>query len=71
MDRADTAMAERVFSDAPEVSFINPRGEDRGRQQIVTNFYYESDGRVLLSSKAHAKDVSIHLYRDTAWSEVT
>jgi len=37
-DRADTAMAERVFSDAPEVSFINPRGEDRGPQQIVTNF---------------------------------
>jgi len=37
IDRADTTMAETVFSNAPEVSFINPRGEDRGRQQIVTN----------------------------------
>ena len=37
IDRADSAMAEAIFSNTPEVSFINPRGEDRGRQQIVNN----------------------------------
>jgi hypothetical protein len=37
VDRADTAMAERIFSDSSDLSFIHPRGEVRGRQQIVTD----------------------------------
>jgi len=71
IDRADTAMAERVFSDAPEVSFINPRGEDRGRQQIVTNVITNLMGGFFSVRKLTPKDVSIHLYGDTAWSEFT
>src|SRR5215469_1642207 len=69
IDRADTTMAETVFSNAPEVSFINPRGEDRGRQQIVTNFVQNLMGGVFSVRKLTPKDVAVHVYGDTAWSE--
>lgn len=38
IDRAGTRLAEQIFSDAPEVMFIHPRGEERGRARIQTNF---------------------------------
>jgi len=69
IDRADTTMAETVFSNAPEVSFINPRGEDRGRQQIVTNLVQNLMGGVFSARKLTPKDAVVHVYGDTAWSE--
>lgn len=35
INRADEALAETVFSN---VTFIHPRGEERGQEQIITNF---------------------------------
>lgn len=34
IDRADTAIADQIFSNAPEITFIHPRGEEHGRDQI-------------------------------------
>lgn len=69
IDRADPAMAETVFSNAPEVTFINPRGEDRRRQQIVTDFVKILMGETFSVRKLTPKDIAIHVYGETAWSE--
>ena len=39
IDRADTTIADEIFSNAPEVTFIHPRGEERGRKQIEDDLY--------------------------------
>ncbi len=68
-DRADTVMAETLFSNAPEVSFINPLGEDHGRQQIMTNLVKNLMGGTFSVRKLTPKDIVVSVYGDTAWSE--
>lgn len=69
IDRADAAMAERVFSNAPEVTFIHPLGEARGRQQIVTDVVKTLMGGTFSARKLTPKGITLHTYGDTAWSE--
>ena len=69
IDRADTGLAERIFSNEPEVSFIHPRGEERGRQQIVTNVIKNLMGGTFSDRKLTPKAIAVHVYHDTAWSE--
>ncbi len=69
VDRADTAVAERIFSNAPEVTFINPRGEYRGRQQIVTEVIKNLMGGTFSVRKLTPKDIRVQVYGDTAWAE--
>lgn len=69
IDRADTHMAEQVFSNAPEVSFIHPRGEAHGRAQIEANVYGDLMGKTFSERRLTAKDISVHVYGDTAWAE--
>ena len=69
IDRADTTLAEQVFSDAPEVTFIHPRGEERGRAKIQANVYRELMGNTFSERKLIPKDVSVHVYGDAAWAE--
>jgi len=67
--RADTAQAEKIFSNAPEVTFIHPRGEVRGRQQIVTDVIQNLMGGTFSVRKLTPANVAVHVYGDTAWSE--
>jgi ketosteroid isomerase-like protein len=69
VDRADSSMAERIFSNAAEVSFIHPRGEDRGREQIVTDIIKERMGGAFSVRKLTPKGIVVHVYGDTAWAE--
>jgi ketosteroid isomerase-like protein len=69
IDLADTASAARIFSNAPEVSFIHPRGEDRGQQQIVTDVIQNLMGGTFSARKLTPKDIAVHVYGETAWSE--
>ena len=69
IDRADTAMADQLWSDAPEVSFIHPLGEEHGRAQIEADVYRNLMGGTFSERKLTPKDISVHVYGDTAWSE--
>jgi ketosteroid isomerase-like protein len=69
IDRADSALAKQVWSDAPEVSFIHPLGEERGFAQVEQNFYGRLMGGKFSERRLTVKDVSIHVYGDAAWSE--
>ena len=69
VDRADTAMAKKIFSDAPEVTFIHPRGEDRGRDQIVTDLIQNEMGATFSVRKLTPTSIAVHVYGDAAWSE--
>jgi ketosteroid isomerase-like protein len=66
----DLDLARKVWSAGPEVTFIHPRGTERGLEQILKNFYLTTMGtfskRELLPDAAY-----LHVYGDTAWSEFT
>jgi ketosteroid isomerase-like protein len=69
IDSADTNLAEQIFSSAPDVSFIHPRGEERGRAQIQAVVYRDLMGGLFSERKLTPKAISVHVYGDTAWSE--
>jgi ketosteroid isomerase-like protein len=70
VDSLDLSLARKVWSAGPEVTFIHPRGTERGLEQILQNFYGNTMGtfskRQLLPDQ-----MDIHVYDDTAWSEFT
>jgi len=70
VDNLDVDLARKIWSAGQEVSFIHPRGTERGREQVVSNFYGVTMGtfskRELRPDKA-----DVHVYGDTAWSEFT
>ncbi len=69
VDSADTNLAEQVWSDAAEVSFIHPRGEEHGRAQIEADVYRDLMGGTFSERELTPRDISIHVYGDAAWSE--
>lgn len=66
----DTNLARKVWSTRSEVTFIHPRGTERGLDIVLQNFYQNTMGlfskRQLLPEPAE-----IHVYGDTAWSQFT
>lgn len=68
VNNLDLALARKVWSSAPEVTFIHPRGTEYGLEAVLQNFYGSTMGtfskRELLLDRA-----AIHVYGDTAWSE--
>jgi len=69
VDRADLKMADDLFSDAPEVTFIDPLGEDHGRARIESDLIQNLMGTTFSERQLTPKDISVHVYGDTAWSE--
>ena len=69
VDTADTAIAEQIWSDGPEVSFIHPLGEDHGLKEIEADVYRNLMGATFSKRKLSPKDIVVHVYGDTAWSE--
>jgi len=69
VDRADVALANQLFSNGPEVTFIHPRGEERGRDQIEADVYKNLMGSTFSERKLTPKDIAVHVYGDAAWSE--
>jgi uncharacterized protein (TIGR02246 family) len=67
VDRADTTMAQQIFS--PNATFIHPGGEDRSRAQIESDVYRNLMGGTFSKRTLTAKDISVHVYGDTAWAE--
>ena len=69
IDGADTKMAEQLFSAAPDVTFIHPRGEEHGRAQIQADLYTNLMGGTFSERKLTPKDIAVHVYGDAAWAE--
>lgn len=70
IDAADTKLASEVWSNSPDVSFIHPRGHERGWEEVKKNFY---EGTMAIPfSERRLKvvgDVTVHVYGDAAWAE--
>jgi ketosteroid isomerase-like protein len=68
IDNADTILASRLFAHVQEVSFIQPRGHQRGwseiRSQIYAFFGEQFSKRDLKISNEH-----INIYGNVAWAE--
>jgi len=69
IDRADTALGAQIWSTTADVTFIHPRGHERGWEQVRTNFYEKTMGALLSERTLTVHDMCVHVYGDTAWSE--
>jgi len=69
IDRADTEMADQLFSDGPEVTFIHPLGEEHGREQVKADLYRNLMGQTFSERKLTPGNVAVQVYGDTAWAE--
>jgi ketosteroid isomerase-like protein len=69
IDQADTALASQIWSHSPDVSFIDPRGQAHGLNEVEENFYCRTMGDNFSKRKLEIQKASIHVYGDAAWSE--
>jgi ketosteroid isomerase-like protein len=69
IDGADTALASEIWSKSPDVSFIHPRGHERGWEEVKTNVYAKLMGATFSERKLTPRDVVVHVYGDAAWAE--
>ncbi len=70
IDRADLALVDQVWSHSPEVIFVEPLGTERGLLQ-VEDFVRDTFGKTFSKRDLQLENPSIHVYGDTAWSEMT
>ena len=65
----DLDLAEEIWSQEPGVSFIHPRGHQRGWPEIRQNFYVDTMGR-LPTRRLEIGDFEVHvLADDAAWCD--
>jgi ketosteroid isomerase-like protein len=69
VDSADTTLASMIWASTPEVSFIHPRGHERGWDAIKNRFYEQTMGKPFSERKLIIKNLVIHSYGDIAWAE--
>jgi len=67
-DGADVDLASQVWSNSPDVSFIHPQGHEHGWEE-VKNFYRNIMGAPFSERKLTVRDVTVHVYGDSAWAE--
>jgi ketosteroid isomerase-like protein len=69
IDEADTSLASQVWSNSIEVSFIHPLGHEHNLKQIKQNIYRHLMGGTFSERKLIPRDISIHVYGNSAWAE--
>lgn len=69
VDAASPALANRIWSHSPEVSFIYPLGEEHGLDAIDRDIYEKAMGGTFSKRDLQPGALLIHVYGDTAWSE--
>jgi ketosteroid isomerase-like protein len=67
-DTADPAIVSQVWSNSPDITFIEPAGNLHGPAQ-VKDFYTRVLGATFADRNLTMKNVSVHVYGDTAWAE--
>ncbi len=70
IDGADLALVDQVWSHSPEVIFVEPLGTEHGLLQ-VEGFVRDTFGKMFSKRDLQLENPSIHVYGDTAWSEMT
>ncbi len=70
IDGADIALVDQVWSHSPDVIFVEPLGTERGLLQ-VEGFVRDIFGKMFSKRDLQLENPSIHVYGDTAWSEMT
>ncbi|MCX6626382.1 MAG: nuclear transport factor 2 family protein [Candidatus Solibacter sp.] len=68
VDAADVKLAGRIWDNSPEVSFIHPLGQAHGWDQVKA-FFTDTMGGMFSERKLMPRDIKVHVYRDSAWSE--
>lgn len=68
VDAADIGLARRIWDDSPDISFINPLGRAQGWEQVKA-FLTDVMGGTFTERKLVPRDIQVHVYRDSAWSE--
>ncbi|MEO8727403.1 MAG: nuclear transport factor 2 family protein, partial [Acidobacteriaceae bacterium] len=71
IDNIDLNLANQIWSHAPEVILIEPRGTERGLSAIEKKFYEQTMGSTFSQRKLLIESPAIHVYGDTAWGEFT
>ena len=66
---ADTNLASQIWSRSPEVTFIHPTGNEHGFEEVKRDVYQNLMGGLFSERVLTARDVSVHVYGDTAWAE--
>jgi ketosteroid isomerase-like protein len=69
IDAADTTLASQIWWDSPDTSFIHPLGHERGFEQIKQNVYGRLMGDTFSERSLTPRDISIHVYGDSAIAE--
>jgi ketosteroid isomerase-like protein len=68
VDAADVKLAAQIWDNSPDVSFIHPLGEAHGWDK-VKGFYTDIMGGMFSERKLMPRDIKVHVYGDSAWSE--
>ena len=68
INNADSVLGSRLFSHSSEVSFIHPRGHEKGWPQIQQSIY-KFFGDTFSTRDLKASAIKITVYGDTAWLE--
>jgi hypothetical protein len=67
IDDADTRLGATVWSPTPDVTFIEPRGHERGWDQIAEVVYGKLMGGTFSKrTLKNVSDISVHVYGDAA-----
>jgi len=69
VDSADTTLASTIWASTPDVSFIHPRGHERGWDAIKAQFYEQTMGQRFTERRLSVKNIVVHCYSETAWAE--
>jgi ketosteroid isomerase-like protein len=69
VDTVDLDLLGRIWSHAPEVSFIYPLGEERGYDAIAQNVFTKVMGGMFSARDLQLHDVSVHVNGKSAWAE--
>lgn len=65
----DISLASEVWSHSPDVTFINPLGEEHGWEQIKREVYQNEMEGLFSERKLVPLDIIVHVYGDSAWAE--
>jgi ketosteroid isomerase-like protein len=68
INNADTVLGAKVWADVPEVSFIHPRGHEKGWKGVKDNFY-GMFRKMFKTRDLKSSNEIINVYKDVAWVE--
>src|SRR5258707_15759253 len=66
---ADVDLASEIWSTKDDVSFIHPRGQERGWDAVANNFYGITMGDTFSERKLETFNLFVHEHGDHAWVE--